>query len=218
MSRTALLIVALTLAPLASADEITGSGKSTTVKRELAAFTAVEIQTAGDIEIVVGKSAPLEITGDDNIAPLIKTEVSGDKLLISCDKSFTTKSDLKFVLNVATIKTLDVYSSATAKVTGLAGDPFTMEIHGAGKAALSGKTDSLSLRIKGSGKIEALSLAARNAEVTITGTGNAQVNAAETLKVSITGTGKVEYTGEPKVSKSITGIGGVKQIKPDKKD
>lgn len=214
--RSLIITVTLAMVPLAAAQDVTGSGKSSTVKRELAAFTAVEIHTTGDLEINVGKAGALEITGDDNIVPIIKSEVSGDKLLISCDQSFTTKNDLKFVLNVAEIKTLDVYSAATAKVTGISGETFAMEIHGSGKATLSGKTENLNARIKGSGKVFGLNLTARKAEVTITGSGSAQVHAGESLKVSITGTGKVEYTGSPKVSKSITGIGDVKQIKPDK--
>ena len=205
---------AFAISTLAAADEITGSGTSTTLKRELPAFTAVEIQTSGTLEINVGKAAPFEITGDDNIAPIIKTEVTGDKLLITCDKSFTTKSDLKFVVNVAELKALDVYSAATANVTGMAGQSLTMEIHGSGKVALSGKAETLAAHIRGSGKIEALRLVSRSADITITGSGSAQVNASDALNVRITGTGKVEYTGSPKVKKSITGIGSVKQVKP----
>ena len=218
MVRCVLTLAIVALAPLAAAQDITGSGKSTTVKRELSVITAIEIRTTGNLEVIVGTAGVLEITGDDNVVPVIKTEVSGEKLLISCDKSFTSKSDLKFVLNVAALKTLDIYSTATAKVTGIAGESFAMEIHGSGKAALSGKTDNLKAKIKGSGKVDALNLAARDADMTITGTGSAQLNAADTLKVTITGTGKVEYTGTPKVSKTITGIGEVTQIRPDKKD
>lgn len=212
------LAAALMLVPFAAAQDVTGSGKSVTVKREIATFTSVEIRTSGKLEITLGKAAPLEITADDNIAPLIKTEVTGGKLLITSDKSFTTKSDLKFTVGAAELKSLLVLGSANANITGVSGDALAIEISGSGDAKLQGKIERLTVNIKGSGDVEALKLTARNATVSIAGSGDIEVNATESLTASIMGSGDVKYAGSPKVTKNVTGTGEVKQVKPEKKD
>lgn len=199
-------------------DSVTGSGKSVTIKRELPAFTGVEIRTSGKLEVTVGKAAPIEITADDNIAPLIKTEVTGGILLITSDKSFNTKGDLKFSVGVADLKSLAILGSANANIAGVSGDELALDISGSGDATVAGKTERLTVNVKGSGDVKALKLASRNATVSIAGSGDVEVSASEALTASIMGSGDVKYAGSPKVTKNITGSGDVKQVKSDKKD
>ena len=55
-----------------------------------------------------------------------------------------------------------------------------------------------------------MDLAAKTAEVTINGAGNAEVNATEHLKVTISGSGNVTYAGKPSIEQSIFGAGSVR--------
>lgn len=57
-------------------DEIAGSGKVQKQKRDVSAFDSISTEAAFDIEIVCQKPQNLEIEGDDNVLPLIATEVS----------------------------------------------------------------------------------------------------------------------------------------------
>jgi hypothetical protein len=220
MFRPALALASAMLAivPFAAAQDVTGSGKSTTVKRELPAFTSVEIRTSGKLTIIVGKAAPLEITADDNIEPILKTEVTSGRLVITSDKTFSTKTDLKFSVGVAELRSLAILGSADATVTGVAGDALAIDINGSGDAKLEGKIDKLTVSVKGTGDVEALKLAARSATITIAGSGDVKTAASESLTATIMGTGDVEYAGSPKVTKTIMGSGEVKQVKPEKKD
>ena len=74
---------------------------------------------------------------------------------------------------------------------------------------LGGKADSVSTSIAGSGDVRAGKLEARQAKVSIAGSGDATLWAKEGLDVKIVGSGDVRYYGDPAVSKTVMGSGGV---------
>src|SRR5437764_1120627 len=78
----------------------TGSGTTKVEKRNVPAFTSVKISGAYDVEIVAQKEQSLEVEGDDNLLPLVKTEVSNGVLDIGNEKSFSTRGKLRLRLSV----------------------------------------------------------------------------------------------------------------------
>jgi len=74
-----------------------------------------------------------------------------------------------------------------------------------------GSTDSLRVSIPGSGDLRADGLTARDAAVTIDGSGKALVNATGTLDASIAGSGSIAYLGDPEVSRRIDGSGEIRE-------
>ena len=67
---------------------IKGSGTIKTEKRELGAFTSVETTGAYEIQITCQQRQSLEIEGDDNILPIIRTEVRDGVLHISNEQNY----------------------------------------------------------------------------------------------------------------------------------
>ena len=55
--------------------EISGSGKRELQKRTVAPFTSISTEGAFTIEVTCQKDVSLEVEGDDNVLPLITTEV-----------------------------------------------------------------------------------------------------------------------------------------------
>jgi hypothetical protein len=56
--------------------DVAGSGIRQKQKREVPAFTSINTSGSFDIEVVCQKFQSLEVEGDDNILPLVRTEVS----------------------------------------------------------------------------------------------------------------------------------------------
>ena len=83
------------------------------------------------------------------------------------------------------------------------------DISGSGSIRLSGKAGSYDASITGSGEIDAFGMEARNATITITGSGNCSVKVLEIMRTRITGSGDVRYRGYPRISNKITGSGSV---------
>ena len=63
--------------------EVKGSGKRQTETRQVALFTSIETEGAFNVDVVCGKGLRVEVEADDNILPLITTEVSGNKLILT---------------------------------------------------------------------------------------------------------------------------------------
>src|SRR5215475_1895770 len=80
------------------ASGVKGSGIMKTEKRSLAPFDSIEASFHGSIQAHTQGREGLEISGDDNITPLITTEVNNGILYIRSSKEY--KSD-KLEINVS---------------------------------------------------------------------------------------------------------------------
>jgi hypothetical protein len=80
----------------------------------------------------------------------------------------------------------------------------TIELHGTARA--------VDVVLAGSGSAWLSDLVARDATVTLAGSGDVHVHATDTLRVTITGSGSVRYSGDPKtVEDWVTGSGVIEQ-------
>ena len=209
---SALAVLAF-LPPVLAEDEVVGSGKITTETRELAEFDAIELRTAADVHVKIGKPTPLKVESDDNILPLIKTEVREGRLVISSNSKFRSKHGVDFKVTVANLKAVEIQGAGDMHVHGLDNKSFSVDVSGAGDVHASGKTEQLAVDICGAGDVLAFGLKARAASVSIKGAGDAKVSVDKSLNIVIVGAGDVHYKGDPKVHKVISGSGDVKRVK-----
>ena len=119
MPRTFVTILILTPMIVACDDRVVGSGKIETETRKLAAFDEIEFRVPGDFDVAIGNPSPLRIKADDNILPLIKTEVRDGRLIVSAEKSFKVKHGAKFSLTVADLSVVKVKGAGDMNVHGL---------------------------------------------------------------------------------------------------
>src|SRR5712692_2201500 len=76
-----------------------GSGVRKTEKRDLPAFTSIETSGAFEVEVTCQKPASFEIEADDNLLPLIETEVTGGVLRVTTTKHYSSRGGI--VLRIA---------------------------------------------------------------------------------------------------------------------
>ncbi len=75
---------------------------------------------------------------------------------------------------------------------------------------LSGTADEARFGVAGSGDINARNFTARKVSVSISGSGDAHVNATEMLEAKVAGSGDITYSGHPHdVSRRVSGSGSV---------
>ncbi len=212
MNRAAILAAALCILPLAACSGVKGSGVNKTEPREVGKFSSVQVGGAMTLEITVGRSPSLQVSGDDNIVPLVKTEVQGDRLVIKTDKPYRTSEPLKVTLSTPQLTMVGISGAAQAKVDGLASAAFQLKISGAARAELSGQVGRLEVEGSGACKVDAVKLPAGTVMVDLSGAGKLDVNAVEKLMVKISGAASVRYKGDPQVTQEISGVGKVKKL------
>jgi hypothetical protein len=82
---------------------VKGSGKREVQKRDVSAFTSISTQGAFNVDVVCQKAQSLEIEGDDNILPLISTEVSNGVLRLKNEKNYSVSQPVTIKISVPNI-------------------------------------------------------------------------------------------------------------------
>lgn len=210
MKMMTVLVGLCVVAPVVADDNVVvGSGIEASQSREVVGVRAIEIHIAGNVHVEIGEPTSLEIVADDNILPLIKTEVKKGSLVISATGQFRTKHQPVIKITVANLEAVAVFGSGDVDIKGLDNESLSVAIDGSGDVRPAGQTVSLTVSISGSGDVLARQLEARDASVTINGSGDAKVSVAKSLNVVIQGSGDVKYTGAPEVRSVINGSGSV---------
>jgi hypothetical protein len=186
-----------------------GSGVRKTEKRELQPFNAIETSGAFDVVVTCQKPASFEIEGDDNIVPLIETEVRNGVLHISSTKSYSTRGPLSLRITLPDLQSIKTTGASKFQVTDIKNDKFEVDSTGASKVSASGQSKSVEISSTGAGKIDAHNLHAERADVSVTGAASVEVDASDQLDVTVSGAGRVTYSGNPKVTKHVSGAGQV---------
>lgn len=205
----------IALVALAACDEfgvgVRGSGTVVTESREVSGFNEVVVNGSGDVVITVDGTESLTIEAEDNIMPLLTTEVSNGRLELGTESSFSTSRGITYTISAAAMKGVTVSGSGVVVATGIDEESFTVRINGSGNVEPSGVTNDLAVTVSGSGNYEGEGLVAAVGEVEVSGSGNAVVNVTDVLAATVSGSGNIDYIGDPAVSSSISGSGDLNQ-------
>ena len=208
-----------------------GSGNVKTEVRQVSGFTQVKLSGIGSLAIAQTGTEGLTVSAEDNLLPLINTDVEGSVLDIhlQANVSLQPTKPIIFLLSVKDLtnitlsgagtvsaqqfktNTLEVDQSGAGDVmlAGLQLSNFTAKLSGAGSLTASGTTNSQTITASGVGSYKAQQLQSATAKVTLSGVGNATVRVSQSLDITISGVGSLTYYGDPTVTQHITGLGKV---------
>jgi hypothetical protein len=198
-----------------SSTVIIGNGAQRTVKRACPAFDAIDVAGALDVNISCQKPQGVSVSGDDNLVPLVHTQVRDHTLYITSG-SYSTNAPIKITVNTPNIGQITSSGSNTIAVSNMDNDQLKIEDSGAGNIHLSGATDSLDVTSSGSSTITADSLTASQVTVDISGASKVTVGSVKSLSARVSGAGTVTYSGHPQQLHSVvTGAGSVQDTSSD---
>lgn len=190
-----------------------GSGILKDETRDISDFDALEADGAYSIEVICGKTPSLQIIGDDNIIPIISTEVSGGTLYISNKRSISPRGRITVKITTGNLNEIISAGASNIYVSGIKSNRFRVDASGAGKIELRGRVSTADYSISGAVKIDARDLTAARVNVDLSGASKADVYASEELKAAISGVGKINYYGNPgMVKRKISGLGSLTQM------
>ena len=189
-----------------------GSGNIKTENREVSGFKKLDVSGAFEVEIVAQKDFSLEVEADDNLLPLIKTEVSGETLVIKTEKSIKSGNPLKIRISAPDINDIDLSGASKVNLTNLNNDALKLDSSGASKIKLDGTTKNFDVEMSGASRLDAENLKAENVSVDSSGASQLNVFASNELKADLSGATHVTYSGNPKnVEKKTSGASSVNQ-------
>jgi len=213
IKRIVLLIAAISLVSGCHRihDEILGSGKLQKQKRDVGSFNSISTEGEFDIEVVCQKPQNLEIEGDDNILPLITTEVTNKVLHIRSLRGYSVSKAIALRISVPDLEGVSVSGAGSIDVAGLKNDKFVIDASGAPTIKAGGETKVLNIDASGAGKIDTHKLRAAQVMVDSKGVAKVEVYAGEKLDVTVSGPSQVTYQGDAVVNKTVNGPGSVEK-------
>jgi hypothetical protein len=196
-----------------SVARVHGSGVAKTETRGVGGFHAIRLDGAADVNVTVGQRTEVTVTADDNVLPVIETQVQGGTLVIGNRESYESRVGVRVTIVTPTLDAFELNGSGNVTVKGLSGGTFTAKIRGSGNLTADGTVDGLRASIAGSGDLRLVDLKAKKADVSIAGSGNATVSAEDSFSASVSGSGDVRYKGNPSnVQSNVAGSGSVEKL------
>jgi Putative auto-transporter adhesin, head GIN domain len=101
---------------------------------------------------------------------------------------------------------VDISGAGVARFERLKADALRFSVSGSGDGYFTGSASELSVNISGRSDFYGENLLTRNARVSISGLGKAQVWNVGDLSASVSGIGTIDYWGNPKLDKRSSGI------------
>ena len=194
---------------------VAGSGKIVTEKRNVSGFDSIEFSGSGNLEVDQNGDESLSITADDNLLPLLTSEVQGTRLVLKVRSDSRLRPSQKIVYRIAARKLNEVACAGdtSAVLRSIHSDNLKLAVAGSGDITADGSADRQEVSIEGSGKYSGGGLKAKSVSINITGSGDAVVAASEELEVNVAGSGSIKYIGEPHITQNIVGSGTIEQQK-----
>jgi hypothetical protein len=189
---------------------LAGSGIRKTEKRDLKSFSAIDTTGAYSIDVTCQKPASFEIEADDNILPLIKTEVRDGILFVSNDQPYHSSKTVSLRITLPDLNSVANHGAGQIKIVDANSSDLKIDSTGAASVDAAGTVKSIQISSTGAGEIDTSKLRADKAKVEVSGAASVDVYAGEQLDVNVSGAGRVSYSGNPKtVNKHVSGIGSV---------
>lgn len=182
---------------------IHGSENLVSEAREVKDFDKVVLAGFGSLNIVQAEKESLMVEADEEIMPLIVTEVRDGTLYIEMKKHVThihIPTDITYSLTVSKLDEIDLTGAGKITVFPLDVEHLRFNMSGAGKVKFH-KCPVDSFVLSGAGMVEALNIDVPELNITISGAAHLRVTGkADHQSVRIPGAGN--YSGERLESKS----------------
>jgi hypothetical protein len=191
-------------------DRVEGSGNRKTERREVAGFDRLLVEGAYRVEVAVGSAPSVEIEADDNLLPLIRTEVEGGRLRVHSERGMGTKTLPRLRITTTDVRDIELPGASEFALTGVRNESLRISVPGASRLRAEGETGRLEVELSGAGLIDAEALRARQVKASCSGAGSITVYATESLDATVSGVGIVNYAGNPpSVNSNVSGLGKV---------
>lgn len=217
------------------AEKVEGNGQLASETREVSNFRNVEANGPMDIILQDQPGTGVKIEADQNLLSYIVTETDDHTLKIETKRGFNLRSrnSIRVYISAPVFNKVSLGGSGNISSQGVLVNPDEMRLdldgsgnidvqvntpsleskmNGSGNIKLRGSADEWDAVLSGSGNMYCFELNTQEAEVSINGSGDAEVMATKKLDLKINGSGQIRYKGSPNVESHINGSGSVSKV------
>lgn len=177
----------------------------------LADVEIVSVDGIADLTVVLGSGSPAVLAGDD-----LEIELRGDGRRIAIEgphrhSFFGGDRVPRATLRLGRLSRIDIDGAGRVALEGPV-DTLTISIDGAAQATLSGpRCEALTVRIDGAGSVDAEALPCESVHIAVDGAGKVEAHASRAAEIGLDGIGAITVHGKPaEVTVDKDGLGTVR--------
>lgn len=178
-------------------------GKTITQTYDFKDFKAVNIGGVYEVDITVGSSYSISLSGNEDRMENVKV-ISEDGTLYLGQKSKKYKHkkshNHKGIVANITLPELDalkVSGVASGDIENVDAKDFSLSVSGVAEVNIDGTCENLTARVSGVGELDARNFKCEDVDVTLSGVGEVSVYADHSVDVKASGVGNVDVYGKP---------------------
>jgi putative autotransporter adhesin-like protein len=195
---------------------LVGSGVIASQTRPVSGFSAVTV--SGPLRLVLQQAGveSLEVTTDDNVLPVVVSEVRGGRLFLGFapNTSLTRIHEVVCRVTVREVRDIEASGAARLEISGVDTPRLGILFSGATLGSASGTAEELTVAVSGASRWTAGALRSRSVTANVSGASYGLVRAEETLVANVSGASMLEYMGDPRVTTTVDGVSTVRRVGP----
>jgi hypothetical protein len=193
---------------VASALVLTAASAAEAAPRQVGPFTRVSANAGTDVEVTVGASFSVDVSGRD--ADRIVTRVSGDTLVVEPVRGWSWRGprEAHVRITMPRVEGLEASSGADLTATGLNGGDVALESSSGADLRVSGVCASFTADASSGADIHAQTLRCERGSVDVSSGADARVYASGRLDVDASSGGGVVAYGDPGIGNIDLSSGG----------
>jgi len=201
--RPASIILLLLVGVLAGC--VQGQGPVTSETRGVGAFSRIEASAGILVVVRIGPSEAIEVTAQENLLPVIATDVRGDTLSIEASEDFTTLEPVTVTVVVPALDGLTLSGGSQAVIDDLDAESLDLRIRGGSHVTAAGSVQSVVLDADGGATASLEDLSVRVATVSMDGGATATLTASGEVSGTAAGGSRLTVLGDAVVSVEASG-------------
>ena len=140
-----------------------GVGGTTSETRPVGEFTSIDVSAGIGVTVRIGPAEPLVIEAQENLLPIIRTEVVGATLTIDGKEGFESTQPVQVTVVVPALVGVTLSGGSQATIDGLAAASLSVSLSGGSAVTATGSVDALELSASGGSRANLENLAVRTA-------------------------------------------------------
>jgi hypothetical protein len=170
---------------------------------------ALGIDVPATVHYVQGGPARITATGSDDMLERLRV---GQGQIRLCEDCRVSGDRLDITVSGVRLNNVALHgANGDIQLGRLDQDRLSLAISGTGRISAAGRVDRLELAISGTGELRMGTAIVQRADISISGSGNAEVTPREQANIHVSGSGNVRMTAAPaRLSQVVSGSGGVR--------
>jgi hypothetical protein len=195
---------------------VVGSGHLATESRPVRGFTSVEVAAAGHLVVEQTGVESLQVTAEDNVLPLVRSEVRNGRLVLGFEPGagVTVTREVLFHVTVGDLAGVEASGASRVEIRGVDAAGLSLRASGASSLTASGRAVDVQLDLSGASRCEAPDLRSRVLTASLAGASYALVRASDALVADASGVSILEYLGDPDLVANVSGGSLVRRAGP----